>query len=389
MDLLEHEGKRLLAAAGITVPRSRLARSVAEAERLAPEVGFPLVVKAQVASGGRGKAGGVRLVHLPGELHAATSEILGMTIAERPVGSVLLEQAVDIAAELYLAIVLRRSARRPLLLFSSRGGVEIEQVAASNPTALQHCPIDPLLGLCDYQVRALAKGGGLACEHWPALIEAARCLWQVYQANDATLAELNPLCLTKKDSLVALDAKITIDGNALYRQPELARLPRQRDEREQKAEEAGFSYVALEGNIGVLGNGAGLVMSLLDTIAGAGGRAANFLDVGGGAEGKRIADALGVVLSDQRVRVLLVAIFGGITRCDEVARGLLAALQGSASKLPVVISLSGTNAQEASDLLAASGRACLHVAASIPDAVTEAVALSRLQQAPSTVGGRT
>jgi succinyl-CoA synthetase beta subunit len=386
VDLYEYEAKGLLAAAGLTVPRSRLTHSVAEAEHLAAEVGFPLVAKAQVLTGGRGKAGGVRLVNLPAELHAATSEILAMTIAGRPVVAVLLEEAVEIAAELYLAITLERSERCPLLLFSCRGGVEIEQVVADDPSALQRCSIDPLLGLCDYQVRALAKRAGLERGHWSALGEAAQRLWRAYQTNDAALIELNPLCLTKKGSLVALDAKISIDGNALYRQPDIARLPRKVDEREQQAKDAGFTYVALDGEIGVLGNGAGLVMSLLDAIATAGGRAANFLDVGGGAEGKRIAEALGVVLSDERVGVLLVTIFGGITRCDEVARGLLAALAESARQLPVVVSLSGTNAGEAFDLLAASGRPNLHVAADIPAAVAQAVGLSRAERATTTVG---
>ena len=342
MDLFEYQGKQLLATAGLAVPRSRLAYSVAQAERLADEVGYPLVVKAQVLAGGRGKAGGVRLAADPHELHAATRDILGMTIAGKSVVAVLLEQAIEIAAEFYLAIALERSARRPLLIFSTQGGMDIEQVARNDPAALRRSPIDPLLGLRDFQVRSLCLQTGLEFEHWQALVEAAQSLWQLYRAKDATLVELNPLCLTRQGSLVALDAKVTIDANAFYRHPEFASLRGTESERERRAKEAGFAYVSLDGDIGVLGNGAGLVMSLLDAIEVAGGHAANFLDVGGGATHEQIAKALEILLSDDRVRVLLVAIFGGITRCDEVARGLLSALEARNASLPVVASLTGT-----------------------------------------------
>jgi succinyl-CoA synthetase beta subunit len=375
MDLFEYQGKELLAAAGLAVPRSRLARSVAEAERLAADVGYPLVVKAQVLSGGRGKAGGVRFVPDQDELHAATTEMLAMTIAGKPVVGMLLEEAIEIAAEYYLAIVLDRSARRPLLIFSRQGGMDIEQVARNDPAGLQRVPIDPLLGLRDFQVRSLCLQAGLEFEHWQALIGVAQSLWLLYQSKDATLVETNPLCLTRQGSFVALDAKVSIDSNALFRHPEFALLPGADDERERRAKEAGFAYVSLDGEIGVLGNGAGLVMSLLDGIAVAGGRAANFLDVGGGATHEQIAKALEIVLSDDRVRVLLCAIFGGITRCDEVARGLLSALEATDAGLPVVATLTGTHSVEGNDLLAQAGLSNLHVKESIAGAISAAVAL--------------
>jgi succinyl-CoA synthetase beta subunit len=375
MDLFEYQGKELLAAAGLAVPRSRLARGVADAARLAGDVGYPLVVKAQVLSGGRGKAGGVRLVHDTHELRAATTDIFAMTIAGRPVAAVLLEEAIDIAAELYLAITLERSARRPLLIFSTRGGMDIEQAAHGDPAALQRTTIDPLLGLRDFQVRRLAMRAGLDHKLWGALAGAAQIVWQIYRNKDATLIELNPLCLNQQGSLVALDAKLSIDANALFRHPEFADLQGADDELERRAREAGFAYVSLAGDIGVLGNGAGLVMSLLDGIENGGGHAANFLDVGGGAAHEKIAEALEIVLSDDRVRVLLVVIFGGITRCDEAARGLLLALAATDGNRPVVASLTGTHSAEGNELLAEAGLLNLHVENSIAEAIAEAVAL--------------
>lgn len=402
MDLFEYQGKRLFAAAGLPVPESARVTSSYAGRRMAGQLGVPLVAKVQVLTGGRGKAGGVRRCETVPEVFDVVKRFMELRIKDHPADSVLLERAVAIAHEYYLAFALDRHERAPVLLFSTRGGVDIETVARESPDALLRFVVDPLLGLADYQVRdvvaaaaASASAGatpapgdaegepaGVAAPHpWRAETAAAfatvvRGLWSFYRERDATLVEVNPLVLTTDGAVVCLDSKVTIDDNALYRHDDLAALRDPGDEREARARAAGLSYVSLDGDLGVIGNGAGLVMSTLDLVAAAGGRAANFCDVGGGARAEAVAAAVHVILSDPDVRALLVSIFGGITRGEEVARGLLAALrdrQGGA-EIPVVVRLDGNGAEEGRRLLDAAGLPRLRVAAGVDEAVAEAVA---------------
>jgi succinyl-CoA synthetase beta subunit len=383
VDLLEHQGKRLFADAGLKVLPSRVAFSPEEAQAAAGDLGLPVVVKAQVKTGGRGKAGGIRRCATGGEAAAATADILAMSIRGHGVTCVLVEQAVEIARELYLAISSSRAQRGPVLIFSADGGVDIEEVARRNPAALVRTPVDPLLGLCDYQVRdvaaaatldpALAGRDGTPAKQ--ALAGIVRALWRLYHESDATLCEINPLVVTTSGEVVCLDSKVTIDDNALYRHAELkAEADAGAEDREAKARQAGLAFVALEGDIGVLGNGAGLVMSIIDQIAAAGGSAADFCDIGGGARAEVVATALDVILSSGSVSSLLVSIFGGITRCDEVARGLVQVLSQAHVDVPVVVRLDGNAAAEGRAALADARLPGLTVADSAAEAVRLAVA---------------
>ena len=383
MDLLEHRGKSLFAGAGLPVLPSRVAGSPAQAQAAAGELGLPVVVKAQVKSGGRGKAGGIRLCRAEGEVAAAAADILAMSIRGQAVTCVLVEQAVEIARELYLAISSSRAQRGPLLIFSAEGGVDIEEVARRDPGALVRTPVDPLLGLCDYQVRDVVAAATLDAEPaapdgTPAkqsLAGVVRALWRLYLDADATLCEINPLVVTAAGEVVCLDSKVTIDDNALYRHADLkAEAAAGAEDREARARKAGLAFVALDGDIGVLGNGAGLVMSTIDQIAAAGGSAADFCDIGGGASAEVVAAALDVILSMGSVSALLVSIFAGITRCDEVARGLVQVLGQACADVPVVVRLDGNAAAEGRALLAEARVPRLIVADSAADAVRLAVA---------------
>jgi succinyl-CoA synthetase beta subunit len=379
VDLFEHQGKELFAAAGIPVLPSRVVFTMEEAERAAEELGYPLAVKAQVLTGGRGKAGGVRVVSQPEELAETVSTILALTIKGRPVRGVLLEQGASVMRELYLAITLDRHAKAPLLIFSTRGGVDIEQVAREDPSALLRVPLDAASADCGEQrdtvVAAAALGEALLDEQLGDLVDR---LWTLYRERDASLVEVNPLAVVGDSvRLVALDSKVTIDDNALFRQPDLAAQRPDEDARERAAREAGVTYLTLAGDVGVLGNGAGLVMSTLDMIGAAGGAAADFCDVGGGARAERIAAALDIITSDDRVRALLVNIFGGITRGDEVARGVLAWLETTSVRLPLVVRLDGNNADEGLQLIAAAGIDGLSVTLSAQEAVESVVAAAK------------
>jgi len=380
MDLYEYQGKRLFAEAGIPVARSRLATSIAEAREVAREIGLPLVVKAQVLSGGRGKAGGVRMAADEMQLVAAARDILEMAIQGRRVAALLVEEAVAIERELYLAVTLDRHRRCPLLLFSTRGGMDIEEVAREEPQALLSAPIDPLTGVRDDQVERVVDAatagveGGDARALGESLTEVVRRVWELYRSKDATLVEINPLVVCASGQVLALDAKVSLDDNALYRHSGMEEWRGVEDERERRAAEAGVKYVSLDGDVGVLGNGAGLVMSTLDLIAGAGGRPANFCDVGGGARAQQVVAALAVVLSDTRVRAVLVNIFGGLTRGDEVARGLLDGLAAAGATLPVVVRLDGNQAEQGRALIAAAELANVAAAADVDDAVERVVA---------------
>jgi succinyl-CoA synthetase beta subunit len=388
MDLFEYQGKQLFGAGGIPVARSTMVHPQGpDPLEVVGALGLPLVVKAQVLTGGRGKAGGVRVARTRDDLTRDVAEIMAMTIRGKRVVGVLLEEAVDIDRELYLALAVDRAAKRPLLLFSVRGGVDIEAVARDEPQALVRQHIDPLAGLHDTQIAELVERAGFAgglAEQFAALVGG---LWRLFCAHDATLVEINPLVVTRGGRLIALDAKVTLDGNAAFRHPEWAAYETDADERERRAAEAGINYVSLDGDIGVLGNGAGMVMSTLDLIAEAGGAAANFLDVGGGARiwgggggGPRPPPppaALDLILADARVRALCVTIFGGITRCDEVAHALvnvLSAKGAAGAGLPVVVRLDGNGAAEGRDIVAQAALPGVQTAATVWQAVQAAVA---------------
>ena len=378
MDLFEYQGKQLFCAGGIPVARSWMIHPQGpDPLEIVGSLGLPLVVKAQVLTGGRGKAGGVRVARTRDELTRDVAEIMAMTIRGKRVVGVLLEEAIDGERELYLALTVDRATKRPLLLFSVRGGVEIEALARDQPQALARQHIDPLTGLHDAQIAELADWAGLSGRLAAQFAQLVRDLWQLFCAHDATLVEINPLSVTGDGKLIALDAKVTLDGNAAFRHPEWAAYETDADERERRAAEAGITYVSLDGDIGVLGNGAGMVMSTLDLIAEAGGAAANFLDVGGGAREARTAAALDLILADERVRALCVTIFGGITRCDEVAHALvnvLSARDAAAAGLPVVVRLDGNGAAEGRRIVAEAGLPGVQTAASVWQAVQAAVA---------------
>jgi succinyl-CoA synthetase beta subunit len=374
MDLLEHQGKALFAAAGLPVLPADVAVTPVDAARLAAVVGLPAAVKAQARTGGRGKAGGIRICRSAAEVEAAAAEILAMTIRGTPVVSVLVEQAVEIHREMYLAIVSSRALRGPLLVFARDGGVDIEELARRDPGAIVRSPIDPLLGICDYQVRdvvaaaALDPEGPGAADARKALGAVVRALWRLYRDRDATLVEVNPLVLTRDGAVICLDSKVTIDDNALFRQHDVA--PQEpADEREAKARRAGLAFVPLAGDIGVIGNGAGLVMSTLDQIAAAGGSAADFCDIGGGARAEVVVAALDAILAGPPVSAVLVSVFGGITRCDEVARGLIEALSATIVDAPVVVRLDGNAAEEGRAVLAEARLDGVTVAVSAGEAV--------------------
>jgi succinyl-CoA synthetase beta subunit len=336
------------------VPDGRHAASVAEAVEAAEELGFPVVIKAQVQIGGRGKAGGIKLAKDRAEAEAGAEAILGMDIRGLTVHELYVEKASDIAEEYYAAIVLDRSAKKPMAMLSRMGGMEVEEIAAKDPSAMVQVHVDPLLGFSDFVGRRLAFDAGIGEDVVRQVGGLLERLYAAFSEEDATLMEVNPLLVTGDREVVALDAKVTIDGNALYRHPDIAALrnPSAEDAQEQMAKERGLTYVKLDGNVGILGNGAGLVMSTLDVVAQAGGRPANFLDAGGGSKAEAITSAVEVILSDPKVTAVLFNIFGGITRCDEVARGLVTAFSQIDVKVPFVVRLDGTNDEEGRRILA-------------------------------------
>jgi succinyl-CoA synthetase beta subunit len=378
MDLLEHEGKRVLAAAGVPVTSGTVATTVDEVVAAADAHGYPAVVKAQVRIGGRGKAGGIKVVADAASAAAAARAILGMDIRGHTVEVVLVEPACDIAAEYYASFTFDRSARLHLGLLSSQGGVDIEEVAARDPAAVARLHVDPIDGLGEEGVRDLvARAGleGVAADGVAALLPT---LFAAYVAADADLVEINPLVLTGGGQVVALDAKVTLDDNAAFRHPEWEewRASEDLDPRERRAREKGLNYVGLDGTVGIIGNGAGLVMATLDVVSQVGGTPANFLDVGGGASAAVMAAALDVVAGDENVGAILVNIFGGITRGDEVARGILQAVAETDISSPIVIRLDGTNAEEGRAILADHLSDRLRSQPTMLDAARLAVALA-------------
>jgi len=350
LKLLEYQGKELFARVGLPVPPGRLADTPKTAKKMAHDLGFPIVVKAQVAAGGRGKAGGIQIARTAEEAEQHAANILSMSIQGEPVRCLLLTQAVDIQQEYYLSITLDRSARRPVLIFSTQGGVDIEEVAHSSPKSIQKCHISPLEGLHAFQIRRLLFQAKVPPEQMGALLDITQKLYQAFVQFRAHLVEINPLAVTPQGEIWALDSKFILDDDDLP-----SDIPGGQGERldplEQAAHEADLQYVKLDGNIGIIGNGAGLVMSTLDLVKLSGGRPANFLDIGGGASADRMHKALELVLSDRQVQGVFINIFGGITRCDLVAQGIIAARRALDIRVPLVVRLVGTNEAEGRRLL--------------------------------------
>jgi succinyl-CoA synthetase beta subunit len=384
MKLHEYQSKQFFSRYGIPIPKGRIAETAVEARVIAEELGGPVVVKSQVLVGGRGKAGGIRLAKTSEEAEEMATQILAMEIKGLPVRKVLIDEASIIEQEIYLGITNDRAARKPVMMASSAGGVDIEVVAHTSPEKIIKVHIDPLLGLKDYQARDIAVGIDLPKIHWRSFVQIANGLWQAYSDSDATLAEINPLVITRANKLLALDGKMVIDDNALFRHPDLAEM-RDLDaevDSEIEARKYGLSFIKLEGNIGCMVNGAGLAMTTMDIIKLFGGEPANFLDIGGGAGSEKVAAALRIILSDTNVKAVLFNVFGGITRCDEVARGILSALNEVHLNVPMVVRLVGTNAEEGRKILA---DAEMITAETLADAAKKAVAAIKAQAKQETV----
>ena len=375
MDLHEYQSKSRFAEYGIPIPKGKVAYSPQEVYEIAKELGGPVVVKAQVLTGGRGKAGGVKLAQTPEEAQQCAEQIVGMDIRGHRVHKVLVDQASRIESELYLGVTNDRSARKPLVMASAEGGMEIEEVNRTAPEKIAREHVDPFLGLRDYQVRNLAYGIQLPRELWKQFGQIASSLYRCYVESDATLAEINPLVIEGGDHLLAVDGKMSIDDNALVRHPDLAHL---RDtsaepEAETQARAAGLSYIKLDGEIGCMVNGAGLAMTTMDMTKLFGGSPANFLDIGGGAKSETVSAALRIILADPNVKAVLFNIFGGITRCDEVALGILSALRDFKVEVPMVVRLVGTNDEEGRRLLDEAHIPNMGTATTLAEAARKAV----------------
>ena len=379
MDLYEFQGKELFKRFGIPVSDGRLATTAAEARAAAEELGGPVVVKAQVLTGGRGKAGGIKLAETADEAEARAGEILGLDIRGHVVKKLWIERASDIAREYYLSLTFDRGAKKPLFMFTTQGGIDIEEVAASTPEALVRLHVDPLEGYQPWHGRRLVFGGGVADSSEQKQIAAiAAKLYETFVSCDAMLCEINPLIVTPDGEVRALDSKFTVDENALFRRPDLAELRDvdAADPLEALAREKGVTYVRLEGEVGVLGNGAGLTMATVDVVSFVGGSAADFCDLGGGGDAQGVVDALEVITRDPQVRSIFFNIFGGITRCDEVARGILQAVEQMRIEHPIVVRLDGTNAEEGRQLLQEAAAPNLHAEATMLDGARRAVELA-------------
>jgi succinyl-CoA synthetase beta subunit len=382
MNIHEHQGKELLGRYGIPVPRGKACFTVDEAVAAAEALGFPCVVKAQIHAGGRGKAGGVKVVRDAAAARAAATEILGKTLVTHQTGPqgrvvrrLLVEQGVDIGRELYLGMVVDRGSGRVAVMASTEGGVEIEDVAAKTPEKILRATIDPLVGLGGWQARRIAFGLGLTKEQVSAAVGFMTGLARCFVDADCSLAEINPLVVQKDGKLLALDAKIGLDDNALFRHADLRELrdPTEEDPREVEAAKFDLSYIALDGNIGCMVNGAGLAMATMDSTKSAGGEPANFLDVGGGADTKKVAAAFRILLSDAAVKAIFINIFGGILRCDVLAEGVVEAAREVGLKVPLVVRLEGTNVELGRKMLAESGLA-VTPATDMADGAKKAVA---------------
>jgi succinyl-CoA synthetase beta subunit len=379
MDLYEYQGKELFRRFGIPVSEGRLAETPDEAHAAAKAIGGPVVVKAQVLVGGRGKAGGIKLADDPDDARAKAEQILGLDIRGHVVRRLWIESASDIAKEYYLSLTFDRGEKRPLFMFTTEGGVEIEQVAAENPDALVRLHIDPLEGFQPWVARRLVYGAGVTDPGEQKQIAAiVEKLYRCFVETDAMLAEINPLIVTPDGEVRALDSKFTVDDNALFRHPDVAEMRdvSAADPLETFAREKGVTYVKLDGDVGILGNGAGLSMSTVDVVAHVGGRPANFCDLGGGGDAEGVVDALEVISRDPEVKSIFFNIFGGITRCDEVARGILTAVDRMKLEYPIVVRLDGTNAEEGRRILAEAGHDNIHPEATMLDGARRAVELA-------------
>jgi succinyl-CoA synthetase beta subunit len=391
MNLHEYQSKKILASYGVPVPHGRVADSPAAAADAARALGGKLwVVKAQVHAGGRGKAGGVKLAHDPEAVAAAAAAMLGQRLVTRqtgaaglPIERVYVESGSDIVRELYLSLTLNREVGRIAVIASSAGGMDIEEVAATHPEQILSVAVHPAAGLQPFQCKQLAFGIGLAPKEIGQFQSILLGLYRLYIENDASLIEINPLIVTKRGRLLALDAKLDIEANALFRHPQLAALrdPGQEDPMERRASEHDLNYVSLEGNIACMVNGAGLAMATMDLIKLHGGQPANFLDVGGGATAARVTAAFELILSNPNVKAILVNIFGGIVRCDLIADGIINAVQNVGVKVPVVVRLEGTNAEQARAQLGRSGLAII-AASDLTDAARKVVAVTRSTPEP-------
>ena len=379
MDLLEYQGKQLFARQGIPVPSGIPARTVDEAVAAAEEIGFPAVIKAQVKIGGRGKAGGIKIAKDAAEAREHAEAILGMDIKGFTVHELWVEEASQIEAEYYASIIFDRSAKAPLVMLSTKGGMDIEAVAEEDPDAIATLHVDPLLGFQPYQGRRLAFEAGVDADVVRPVGEFLARLYDTFIAEEAMLVEVNPLIVTTDRQVRALDSKVTLDNNSLFRHKENAELrdPSAEDPQEEMAREAGLVYVKLDGDIGILGNGAGLVMSTLDVVTQFGGAPANFLDIGGGAKPEAITRAVEIICSNEKVTAVLFNIFGGITRCDDVASGLIDAFKSSPPTVPMVVRLDGTNDEAGRKLLADADLPGLHSASTMDEAAEMVVALAK------------
>jgi succinyl-CoA synthetase beta subunit len=379
LDLHEYQGKELFRRYGIPVSDGVLATSPSEARAAAEELGGPVVVKAQVLIGGRGKAGGIKLASSLDEAEARAGEILGMDIRGHTVQKLWIERASDIAREYYLSLTFDRSAKQPLFMFTTQGGMDIEEVAATSPDALVKLHVDPLEGCHPWHARRLVYAAGVEDPNEQKQIAAiVMKLYDAFVGADAMLCEINPLIVTPEGEVRALDSKFTVDDNALFRHPDIAEMRdvAGADPLEVLAREKGVTYVKLDGEVGVLGNGAGLTMASVDVVTFAGGRPANFCDLGGGGDAQGVVDALEVITRDEQVRSIFFNIFGGITRCDEVARGILQAVGQMRLELPIVVRLDGTNAEEGRRILAEASLENLHPEATMLDGARRAVELA-------------
>lgn len=379
MDLLEYQGKQLFGRHGLAVSDGKAVTTVDDAVAAANEIGYPVVVKAQVLIGGRGKAGGVKLAANEAEAREHATNILGLDIKGHIVRTLWIEHASDIADEYYASILLDRSAKKPLVMFSVEGGVDIEQVAEETPEKLIKQNVDPLVGLTKEQALDIATQGGADEDVREGVADALVKLYEVWIEEDASLTEINPLIITPAREVKALDAKVTLDGNALFRHPENAELgdSANADPIELEAKEKGVTYVKLDGDIGIMGNGAGLVMSTLDVVAQYGGEPANFLDAGGGSDADKVKEAVGLILSNENVKAVLFNIFGGITRCDEVAKGIVAAFADAPPPVPLVVRLDGTNDTEGRRILEEAALPNVHAAKTMDGAAEQVVALAK------------
>ncbi len=379
MDLLEYQGKQLFARHGVPVPNGRPASTVEEALDAADDIGYPCVVKAQVQIGGRGKAGGIKVARDRDETREHADAILGMDIRGLTVHELWIEAASEIASEYYASVIFDRSAKAPLIMLSTKGGMDIEEVAATDPGAIARLHIDSLLGYQDFHGRRVAFEAGVDEDVVRPIGAMLAKLYEVFIEEDATLVEVNPLIVTPDREVKALDAKVTLDDNAMFRHPDNAALRdiSAEDPQERMAKERGLTYVKLDGDIGILGNGAGLVMSTLDVVAQAGGSPANFLDAGGGSKAEAITSAVEVILSDPKVKAVLFNIFGGITRGDEVARGLIEAFDQIKPTVPFVVRLDGTNDVEGRQLLAEANLPNVHTESTMDGAAEKVVELAR------------